>query len=148
MFLDIKRERAGLERPAVDAARVAFRAAPAHVNANACDELADAERFHDVVICAELEATNPVILPTSRGEDEDRYVRAASKLAEQVESIRMPQHQIEKDRVRLLPLENLERGWWILGRERSEACLFHDRREKLQQLALIVDDQKLCSQIS
>src|SRR5438093_13213827 len=134
MFFDIKRERAGLERPAVDATRVTVGLAAADVNANACDELADAERFHDVVICAELEATNPVILPASRGEDKDRYVRAASKLAEQVESIRMPQHQIEKDRVRLLPLENLERGRWILGRERSEACLLPNRREELQQL--------------
>ena len=112
------------------------------------DELADAERLHDVVVGPELKPTHPVVLAGSRGEDQHRHIRPAAQLAQQVESIRMPQHQIEKDRVRLLPLENLERGWWILGRERSEACLFHDRREKLQQLALIVDDQKLCSQIS
>ena len=105
------------------------------------DELADAERLHDVVVGPELKPTHPVVLAGSRGEDQHRHIRPAAQLAQQVESIPRPKHQINERGIRLLPLENLECGRWILGRERSEARLLHNLREKAKHLALIIDDQ-------
>ena len=74
-------------------------------------------------------------------------MRAALKLAQQIESIPGPQHHIEEDGVGLLPLEDLERGRWILGRERSEACLLYDLREKTKQLGIVVDDRELATKL-
>ena len=110
------------------------------------DELADAERLHDVVVGPELKPTHPVVLAGSRGEDQHRHIRPAAQLAQQVESIPRPKHQINERGIRLLPLEDLERGRWVLGRERSEACLLHDLREKTKKLA-VVDDQKLATKL-
>ena len=67
----------GIERERADRDRAPGRrgrAASAHDRPHARDELAGAERLHDVVVGAELEAHDPVDLLAASGEHDDRDV--------------------------------------------------------------------------
>src|SRR6478672_11265003 len=71
---------------------------------HACDELANAERFREVVIGAELESGDAVAFRTAGGQHQNRDrspLRIAPKLTADRQAIEIGQIEIENDEVRL-----------------------------------------------
>ena len=79
--------------------RVGAGADAAPDRANARDELAEAERLHDVVIGSELEEEHAVELVAARGEHDDRYVGAGAKLTAHVGAVDVGKPEVEQHEI-------------------------------------------------
>ena len=86
-------------RRAAGPRRAVRRATPARDGADARDQLAQAERLHDVVVGAELEPDDPVGLLAARGDDDDRHVRALAQPPADVEPVDVGQAQVQQHEV-------------------------------------------------
>src|SRR5437660_3626347 len=127
-MLWIELERADLERGSRVIRALGLRAS--RVRTDPRLDLAVAERLHDVVVGAQVEGPDLVILALARREDEDRQGRATpSQLGDELESIERLEVQIDDRHDRVACLEELERGLRLLRRERREASLLNDHRE-------------------
>ena len=118
---------------------------PAQHGPDARHELEVVEGFGDVVVCAELEALDLVDGIVTRGEHDDGDVGEGADLAQHLEAVDVRQADVEQDDVRVLVLDEVERGRTIAGtedvdlpplqREADAQCLHH--------VGLVVHDEDL-----
>ena len=88
------------------------------LNLDSRDQLADEERFDNVVVRAQLETDDPVGFARPRGEENDGDVSqfgvAADRFAD-IEAVGIRQHDIQKDQVRPLAPAEVESSLPSLG---------------------------------
>ena len=81
---------------------VGSRLRPARHRADAGEQLAEAERLHDVVVGAELEPDDAVDLVAARRDDDDRHVRRGAEPAAHLEAVDVRQPEVEQHDVVVL----------------------------------------------
>ena len=134
--LDGRRRRRGRGR------RGALAGAAQH-GADAGDELGHAERLHQVVVGAELEADDAVGLEAAGGEHDDRHLRRRADGAADVAPVDVGQPQVEQDDVGLGPAHRLDaRG---AGRRQldPEALALERRAQRIRDRRLVLDHDHL-----
>ena len=109
--------------------------------ADAGDELAGAERLHDVVVGAELEAQHAVGLVAAGGEHDHRHALVGAQLAQQVEARAVGEHDVEEHEVGALAAGDLEAGRQRAGRLRAEALASEGFRQRNGDGVFVLDEQ-------
>src|SRR5438105_311620 len=106
------------------------------------DELAATERLDHVVVRAEVERADLVILVIPAGQDEDRQPRAATaKVRHELEAVPGRQVQIDDRDEGILRVERAQRQRRALRQDGRQACLSDEERQKVEQLPVVIDDQ-------
>ena len=119
---------------------------PAKDGANAGDELARAERLGDIVVCARLQAANPVALLAARGEHDDRNVgrfRTAAKPAADLETKDALDHPVEDDDVGRIFAGEKQGLFTIAGPADLIILALEMPDEELGERSVVLDKQEL-----
>lgn len=124
-----------------EATRLGGELAAPEDGADARDDLLRAERLHDVVICAELKADEPVRLLTAGGKDDERHARALAEAPDDVEAVHVRQAEIEDDEVGTIPLRDLERTAPVDSLDRAESRPVEVVADDAKDLGLVLDDE-------
>lgn len=77
---------------------------PQH-GADACQQLPWIEGLGDIVVSADFQADDPIVVRTKRGQHDDRGGRLATNFAAQIDTIAAGKHEIEDDKIDLGCLE-------------------------------------------
>src|SRR5206468_682122 len=107
------------------------------------DHLAWAEWLGDVIVGAEVEAQQLVVLGRSGGEHDDRDARLGPQDAADIKAIHGRQHQVEYDQVGALLAGQVERQAPIVRDQRLEAVALQVESDQVGGLAVVVYDQNL-----
>src|SRR3984885_3194700 len=145
--------RAAIQPPAAESATGALRITlqggmasfptPQH-GANTRKKLAQAKWLGDVVIRPELKSNHPIDLVTPMaGDDYHRHVRVRPGLAQEVESVLLPQLEVENHEAGL-PLRELPRGILTLrGRGHGQSLLLEVTRDHMAHRGVIIDHENV-----
>ena len=121
-------------------ARVPRRAAAA----DARGELLHRERLDEVVVGAELERVDPVVLGAARADDDDRRADPlAARLLDHAPAVDAGEHQVEHADVGLLVAEPGEPGLAVRDADGVEAGGGQVPRHALGDDVVVLDDQHL-----
>jgi hypothetical protein len=108
---------------------------------NTGEQLFNAERFGDEVICARVERFNFAYLVRQRRQDQDWYTAERAQAPAHLDAIDTWHSQIEQHHVRPLLRDGVETHGAIRSGAQAVAASFEDRFERLQKLWLVVDCQ-------
>src|SRR5262249_2249317 len=100
-----------------------------------------AERLHDIVVGAELEAGDPVDLVAAGGEDHDRDGRVAAKRPDDVEPVDLGQPEVEDDRIGAAGAGERETPGAIAGGQDAEPGVLEVVADEARDLRLVFDDE-------
>jgi hypothetical protein len=114
--------------------------APEH-RAHAGRQLARREGLRDVVVCAQLEADDPIRLLAAGGQHDDRQARARPDPAAELEAVHAGKHQVEDDEVRRVVLEEPSRAVAVTRFERPIALSLQVADDHLAHDGFVVDDE-------
>ncbi len=137
--------RARVEREAGEPERrvLARRARAAQEGAHAREQLPERERLHEVVVGAEVEAADRVLLRVARGEHEDRRaVAARAQAAADLEAVEVRHQDVEDDRVELAVREPLQRVEPVGGRRDAVPVELERGLDRLADVGVVVDDEE------
>jgi len=137
--VEIHRHVSTLEEPT----RVAHRLgrAPPQNGTHASDELRRAERLRHVVVRAELEAKDAVHLLAARAHHQDRHARGLADLAENVATVSVRKHDVEKDDVGRVRQEGIEAFCGGVGKLDVEALAPERIGKRLRDRPLVLDHE-------
>ena len=122
-----------------------FGVASPHNRPNAQDHFAGAERLRHVIVGAKLQADNSIDLFRLRSQHHD-WDLARRGIAFQDFADFQPrhfrQHEIENEKVRFLGARFLQTANTVRsGRDNESTCFAQAKREKIDNIAFILDDQ-------
>ena len=102
------------------------------------------ERLHQVVVGAELERVDPVVLGAARADDDDRRADPlAARLLDHAPAVDAREHQVEHADVGLLVAEPREAGLAVRDADRVEPGGGQVARHPLGDDVVVLDDQHL-----
>ena len=128
-----------LAAPRVLSARPAARGC-----ADARDELLHRERLHEVVVGADLERVDAVVLGAARGDDDDRRADSlAPRLLDHLPAVEAGQHQVEHADVRPLVAQPRKAGLAVRDPDGVEPRRLEMTRHPLGDQVVVLDDQDL-----
>ena len=119
---------------------------PANSGAHPRQEFPKRERLHNIVIGAEFETVDFVLLFTTCGEDQNRHVRKGPDRAQDFVSVHSRKHQIEQNQVERLGLTFGQRqpALAISGAKDPIALAAQVVGKRAQQCRIVFDDQNCC----
>ena len=103
-----------------------------------CEELAEAERLDDVVVCAELQADDPVDLLALGGDDDDRHVGAGAQQPADLGPVDVGEPEVEQHEIGKRGGERRS-----AGRDAADVEAFAPESldEGLRDRVVVLDDQ-------
>src|SRR5216684_8870501 len=116
-------------------------AAAPQLSTNTCNKLTVAERFREIVVGAQLKATHLVLFRVERREHDHRQRRAAAQLLEHVQTARRAQIDVQDDEVRMALLKDANGRARVVRRDRLQTCPLQRKRQQVDQLAIVVNQQ-------
>ena len=106
------------------------------------DELLHRERLDEVVVRAELERVDPVVLGSARADDDDRGADAlAARLLDHAPTVDAGEHQVEDADVGLLVAEPGQAGLAVRDRHRVQTGGAEVARHALGDHVVVLDDR-------
>src|SRR5581483_4313637 len=149
LAVDVRLHLARVDAELLDLDRLAARRllapdAPACGGADACDELLHRERLHEVVVGADLERVDPVVLGAAGRDDDDRGADSlgANRL-DHLPAVEAGQHQVEHAGVRLLVAEPRQALVAVADPDGVEAGGAQVTGDSLGDHLVVLDDQDL-----
>ena len=94
------------EIPVVDDAVLDARTGASQHRAHTRHQLSGREGLHDIVVGAEFQTQHPIDLVGSGRQQDDRHLRAGTKLGEKIESRGTGKHDVEHHQIRRRPLQH------------------------------------------
>ena len=114
------------------------------VNADAGGQLLHRERLHEVVVRADLERVDPVVLGPTRADDDDRRADPlAAGLLQHLPAVEAGKHQVEDAHVGMLVAQAGETRLAVRHAHRLEAGRAQVARHALGDHVVVLDDQDL-----
>ena len=107
-------------------------------------KLSRTERFHDVIVGAELEAYDTVDLLATCGQHNDGYLPrsiVAAECAAYFHAVHIRQHDIKDDEIRRMPLYEFERATTVFGGDHFEARLRQVIADQPKYVGIVIHDQ-------
>src|SRR2546430_8669901 len=148
VLVDVQAQRPHFEDRRERRARAIGRGAPG-VGADPGEELAMAERLHDVIVRAEVERAHLVVLAIATRQDDDRGLLVPlPQLPEQLEAVPRRHVQIDDREGGVLFLEELDGAFWLIRAQWDMARLFDEEGEQLDQLAVVIDHEDLAARVA
>ena len=121
-------------------------AAPPQQRLHAGDELADAERLGDVVVGAELEAADDLLLLALGGEHDDRQLELPlADLPADFVAVELRQHDVEQQQVGRFAERRGESGVAVRGRADVVALRAKIVGQPAEQGGVVFDDEDGCA---
>ena len=133
-----------LDHDLLAAARVLRARAPPGRRADARDELLHRERLDEVVVGADLERVDAVVLGAAGGDHDDRRADPlAARLLDHLPAVEAGEHQVEDADVGALVAQPREPGLAVRDADRVEAGRMEVTRHPLGDDVVVLDDQDL-----
>ena len=145
-----QRAGAGVQTPAVEMVTLGFLLrvflrhcilAAAQDGFDPSDQLAAAEGLREVIVGSHFQADDTVDLLALRGQHDDRDVRLGAKCPAKRKPVLARQHEIEEDEIDAAISQDLAHGAAVRRRADPESLLGQRARDKIANLAMIVDDK-------
>jgi hypothetical protein len=109
---------------------------------DACEQLLDVERLHDVIVGAELQGLDLVLPAVACREHEDRVrLAVGTHLLDELDAGNRRQAEIDNREVDRILLRVVETFAAVLGSIDRVACLLELSRERLIQSLIVFDEQ-------
>ena len=113
----------------------------AHDGPHPGGQLPGRERLGDVVVGAEVEAEEHVVLGGAGGEHDDRHVGLAPHDAGHVEAVHARHHPVEDHEVGLPGADLLQRAAPVVGHEHRVALALEVQADQLRLLRVVLGDE-------
>jgi len=106
-------------------------------------QLARTERLDHIIVDADIESVEAILLIGPSREHDDRYVRSLADPRGNGESVEGGKHPVEHDEIRLVLVELSQRRLSVIGHDHLEACLLQVLADGIDDPLLIINDENL-----